>query len=152
MEITILTIVLGMIVSFTLPLVIVSCVLVYILWSRSEKFIASDVEMVSQNFCQVTKRSEDPKPFKVFSNLYSFIFRYALQETDNMQHLGNKLRLKKATSVASKLIRFGRIQDMEGLTRLTSHLTGVVIVHNPALHNSNSEQDKDKDALIEMHI
>ena len=155
MEITIVTIVLGMIVSFTFPLLIVSCVLVYILWSRDGKTISSDVESESENLNSVITHSEDPKVLKVINNLYSIIQRLAFQESNNVQsssYFGTQNRLKKTESVASKLIRFGRIRDIEGLDRLTSHLTGVVIIRNPVLISENSDQEKDNKAHTQLQI
>ena len=155
MEITIVTIVLGMIVSFTFPLLIVSCVLVYILWSRDGKTISSDVESESKNLNTVITHSEDAKLLKVINNLYSIIQRFAFQESDNVQsssYFGNQIRLKKTASVATKLIRFGRIRDIEGLDRLTSHLTGVVIIRNPVLVSENSDQEKEKKAHPQLQI
>ena len=155
MEITFVTIVLGMIVSFTFPLLIVSCVLVYILWSRDGKTISSDVESESKNLNSVITHSEDPKLLKVINNLYSVIQRLAFQESDNVQsssYFGNQIGLKKTASVATKLIRFGRIRDIEGLDRLTSHLTGVVIIRNPVLVSENSDQEKDKKAHPQLQI
>ena len=155
MEITFVTIVLGMIVSFTFPLLIVSCVLVYILWSRDGKTISSDVESESKNLNSVITHSEDPKLLKVINNLYSVIQRLAFQESDNVQsslYFGNQIGFKKTASVATKLIRFGRIRDIEGLDRLTSHLTGVVIIRNPVLVSENSDQEKDKKAHPQLQI
>ena len=150
MEINIVTIVLGMVVSFTLPLLIVSCVLVCILWSRHGKTFSSDVESVSANSNMVIKQVGDPNILTVIKNLYTIIQRYKLQEQDNVK--SSSLGLKKASSVASKLIRFGRIQDMEGLGRLTSHLTGVVIVLNPAIDQNRSEQETEETKPIKYLI
>ena len=85
MEINIVTIVLGMIVSFTLPLLIVSCVLVYILWSGNSKTLSSDVEAVSVNLNPVIKHTESPKLLRVINNLYTLIQKFTLQESDNVQ-------------------------------------------------------------------
>ena len=155
MEINIATIVLGMIVSFTLPLLIVSCVLVYILWSGNSKTLSSDVEAVSVNLNPVIKHTESPKLLRVINNLYTLIQKFTLQESDNVQSslsLSSQIRLKKVASVASKLIRFGHIRDMEGLDRLTSHLTGVVIVLNPVLHNECSKQVAEEESNIKLQM
>ena len=72
-------------------------------------------------------------------------------KSDNDQSIssfGRHSRMKNVVSVASKLIRFGRIQDIEGLGRLTSHLTGVVIVLNPKLDHESSKQETDKEILV----
>ena len=151
MEINIVTIVLGMIVSFTLPLLFVSCVLVFILWSRQAKTLSSDVESISTNLNSVIKHSEDPKLLRVINSLYPIIQRMSMLKTDNEQSFssfGSHNRMKNVVSVASKLIRFGRIQDIEGLGRLTSHLTGVVIVLNPKLDHESSKQETDKEILV----
>ena len=151
MEINIVTIVLGMIVSFTLPLLFVSCVLVFILWSRQDKTLSSDVESVSTNLNSVIKHSEDPKLLRVINSLYSIIHRMSMQESDKVHSFssfGNQNRMKNVVSVASKLIRFGRIRDIEGLGRLTSHLTGVVIVLNPKLDHGSSKQETGKTILF----
>ena len=151
MEINIVTIVLGMIVSFTLPLLFVSCVLVFILWSRKDKTLSSDVESISTNLNSVIKHSEDPKLLRVINSLYPIIQRMSMRESDNVQpfsSFGSHNRMKNVVSVASKLIRFGRIQDIEGLGRLTSHLTGVVIVLNPKLDHESSKQESNKEILV----
>ena len=151
MEINIVTIVLGMIVSFTLPLLFVSCVLVFILWSRKDKTLSSDVESVSTNLNSVIKHSEDPKLLRVINSLYPIIQRMSMRESDNVQpfsSFGSHNRMKNVVSVASKLIRFGRIQDIEGLSRLTSHLTGVVIVLNPKLDHESSKQETNEEILV----
>ena len=151
MEINIVTIVLGMIVSFTLPLLFVSCVLVFILWSRQDKTLSSDVESISTNLNSVIKHSEDPKLLRVINSLYPIIQRMSMLESDNVQSFsafGSHNRMKNVVSVASKLIRFGRIQDIEGLGRLTSHLTGVVIVLNPKLDHESSKLEADKKILV----
>ena len=151
MEINIVTIVLGMIVSFTLPLLFVSCVLVFILWSRKDKTLSSDVESVSTNLNSVIKHSEDPKLLRVINSLYPIIQRMSMRESDNVQpfsSFGSHNRMKNVVSVASKLIRFGRIQDIEGLGRLTSHLTGVVIVLNPKLDHESSKQETNEEILV----
>ena len=141
-----------MIVSFTLPLLFVSCVLVYILWSRQDKKLSSDVE-ASSSVSLLTKHTDDPKLFKVINNLYTMIQGNILQDVYNRQSsFDDRNRLKKTTSVASRLIRFGRIQDMEGLVRLTSHLTGVVIVQNPVLDHKNSEREADKKGPRQLSI
>ena len=155
MEINIVTIVLGMIVSFTLPLLIVSCVLVYILWSGNAKTISSDIEAVSTDLNPVIKHTESPKILEVINNLYTLIQKFTLQESDNVQSsltLSSQIRLKKVATVASKLIRFGHIRDMEGLDRLTSHLTGVVIVLNPVLHNECSKQVAEEESNTKLQI
>ena len=147
MEINIVTIVLGMIVSFTLPLLIVSCVLVYIHWSGNAKTISSDVEAVSTNLNPVIKHTESPKIIEVIHNLYTLIQKFTLLESDNVQSslsLSSQNRLNKVASVASKLIKFGRIRDIEGLDRLTSHLTGVVIILNPVPHHEITEQETEE--------
>ena len=98
MEINIVTIVLGMIVSFTLPLLIVSCVLVYILWSGNAKTISSDIEAVSTDLNPVIKHRESLKIIEVINNLYTLIQKFALQESDNVQSsfsLSSQNRLKK---------------------------------------------------------
>ena len=151
MEINIVTIVLGMIVSFTLPLLFVCCMLVFILWSRKDKTLSSDVESISTNLNSVIKHSEDPKLLRVINSLYPIIQRMSMRESDNVQpfsSLGSHNRMKNVVSVASKLIRFGRIQDIEGLGRLTSHLTGVVIVLNPKLDHESSKQESNKEILV----
>ena len=151
MEINIVTIVLGMIVSFTLPLLFVSCVLVFILWSRKDKTLSSDVESISTNLNSVIKHSEDPKLLRVLNSLYPIIQRMSMRESDNVQpfsSFSSHNRMKNVVSVASKLIRFGRIQDIEGLGRLTSHLTGVVIVLNPKLDHESSKQETNEEILV----
>ena len=151
MEINIVTIVLGMIVSFTLPLLFVCCMLVFILWSRKDKTLSSDVESVSTNLNSVIKHSEDPKLLRVINSLYPIIQRMSMRESDNVQpfsSFGSHNRMKNVVSVASKLIRFGRIQDIEGLGRLTSHLTGVVIVLNPKLDHESSKQETNEEILV----
>ena len=147
MEINIVTIVLGMIVSFTLPLLFVSCVLVFILWPKQDKTLSSDVESVSTNLNSVIKHSEDSKLIRVINSLYPIIQRMSVQESDNVQSFpsfGSHNKMKNVVSVASKLIWFGRIRDIEGLGRLTSHLTGVVIIKNPKLEHESSKQETDK--------
>ena len=155
MEINIVTIVLGMIVSFTLPLLIVSCVLVYILWSGNAKTISSDVEAVSTNLNPVIKHTESPKIIEVIHNLYTLIQKFTLLESDNVQSslsLSSQNRMNKVASVASKLIKFGRIRDIEGLDRLTSHLTGVVIILNPVPHHEITEQETEEKSNNQPHL
>ena len=151
MEINIVTIVLGMIVSFTLPLLFVSCVLVFILWSKKDKTLSSDVESVSTSLNSVIKHSKDPKLLRLINSLYPIIQRMSMQESDKVQSFssfGNHNKMKNVVSVASRLIRFGRIRDIEGLGRLTSHLTGVVIVLNPILDQESSKEETDEKILI----
>ena len=74
-----------------------------------------------------------------------------MQESDNVKSFssfGSHNKMKNVVSVASRLIRFGRIRDIEGLGRLTSHLTGVVIVLNPILDQESSKEETDEKILI----
>ena len=132
MEVSILTIVLGMIISFTLPLLIITCVLVCLLWPKQQSSDA-DVEShaIATNAVHL-KHIEDTNLLRIIKSLQTFI---GLRKIEDSQR-----RLLKVSSVAQRLIRFGHIQDTGSLERLTSHLTGVVIVRNPEVECDTSKQ------------
>ena len=144
MELSMLTVALGMIVCFTLPLLIITGVLVIILWRRQKAF-DDNVESDATN-TNVTMNSIDiSKMSRVINSLYIALGLNNIQQTSSM--LNKDLSgLQKVHSVANRLSRFGGIHNIEDLGRLTRHLTGVVIVLNPTLNTKKSITELEKSA------
>ena len=142
MELSMLTVALGMMVCFTLPLLIITGVLVIILWRRPKAF-DDNVESDATN-TNVTMNSIDiSKMSRVINSLYIALGLNNIQQTSSM--LNKDLSgLQKVHSVANRLSRFGGIHNIEDLGRLTRHLTGVVIVLNPVLNSNKSIQDSER--------
>ena len=135
-----ITIVLGMIICFTLSLLIFTCMLVYTLWSKQQSPKA-DVESHA-----IRTTTEETNLLRIANILKILIGLRNIEQTFDTVHNDNE-GLFKVSSVAKKLIRFGHIQDIARLESLTSHLTGVVIVLNPAVHYDKCKQKKQNKAL-----
>ena len=139
MELSMLTVALGMIVCFTLPLLIITGVLVIILWRRP-KNIDADVESDAPNTNMIMNSTQLSKISTVINSLYIALGLDNIQQTAIM--LNKDLSgLQKVNSVANRLSRFGGIHNIEDLGRLTRHLTGVVIVLNPVLNSNKYIQE-----------
>ena len=129
-----------MIICFTLSLLIFTCVLVYILWSKQQSPNA-DVESHA-----IRTTTEETNLLRIANILKILIGLRNIEQTFGTLR-NDKEGLFKVSSVAKKLIRFGHIQDIAGLESLTSHLTGVVIVLNPAVQYDKCKQKKQNKAL-----
>ena len=114
--------------------------LVCILWPR-QKSSDADVEAhaIATNTVHL-KHIEDTNLLRIINTLKTFIGLRKIEETQG--------RLLKVSSVTQILIKFGHIQDIRSLERLTLHLTGVVIVRNPELEYDTSKQKDNKKMLI----
>ena len=133
MEGSLITITLGMIICFTLSLLIFTCVLVYILWSKQQ---SSNADVESHAIRTTTEETN----LQRIANILKILIRLRNMEQTFDTLRNDKEGLFKVSSVAKKLIRFGHIQDKAGLESLTSHLTGVVIVRNPQLEYCTFKQ------------
>ena len=143
MELSMLTVALGMIVCFTLPLLIITGVLVIILWRRP-KNIDADVESDAPNTNMIMNSTQLSKISTVINSLYIALGLDNIQQTATLTSsmLNKDLSgLQKVNSVANRLSRFGGIHNIEDLGRLTRHLTGVVIVLNPVLNSNKYIQE-----------
>ena len=143
-----LTVTLGMIVCFTLPLLIITCVLVIVLWRRPKVF-DDNVESNAPNTNMMMNSIDDSKISRVINSLYIALGLYNIQQTATLTSsmLNNgQTGQQKVRSVANRLSRFGGIHNIEDLGRLTRHLTGVVIVLNPVLNSNKSIQELEKSA------
>lgn len=143
-----LTVALGMIVCFTLPLLIITCVLVIVLWRRPKVF-DDNVESNAPNTNMMMNSIDDSKISRVINSLYIALGLHNIQQTATLTSsmLNNgQTGQQKVRSVANRLSRFGGIHNIEDLGRLTRHLTGVVIVLNPVLKSNKSIQDIEKSA------
>ena len=126
-----ITVILGMLVCFTLPLLIITSVLVCILWRKPK---TADVESDAPN--TTMKSFEVSKLSNVINSLYIALGLYKIKHKDSL-----------TDSVANRLTRYGGIHNIEDLGRLTRHLTGVVIILNPALNSNKSEAILEKSCL-----
>ena len=137
-----ITTVLGILICFTLPMLIFTCVLVCLLWPKQQSSKSNaDVESHA-----VRTTTEQTNLLRIANIVNKLIGLTNIEQTLSTLH-NDKKGLFKVSSVANTLIRFGHIQDIAGLESLTSHLTGVVIVLNPAVHNDKCKQKKQNKAL-----
>ena len=148
MELSMLTVALGMIVCFTLPLLIITCVLVIIVWRRPKVF-ETNVESDASNTNMMMNSIDVSKISRVINSLYIALGMHNIKQTATLTSSTlnkDQAGLHKVQSVANRLTRFGGIHNIEHLGRLTRHLTGVVIVLNPVLNSNKSIQEKSASA------
>ena len=140
MELNMITVVLGMVVCFTLPLLIIACVLVFVLWKRPKTFDAY-VESDMQKSKMMIDSIEVSKISMVINILYIALGLQNKQQTASLTSTilkKDQVGLHKINSVVNRLTMFRGLHNIEDLGRLKRHLTGVVIVLNPVLNSNKS--------------